>query len=156
MFEEISIVKLSKAQCVHHKQALVALYFDNVKSCSFTASFSYGDAESKIDKLIEYVGNGTALVFGCIDGIGTLVGFIWAYSAVFREEERMYISVVQIDDAYRGHGLGTQLLKAAEAEARSAGLPALYIHTEAHNQGAIRLYEREGYVLERVQLRKQV
>ena len=34
------------------------------------------------------------------------------------------------------------------------GVPALYIHAEADNAGAIRLYEREGYRMERVQLRK--
>lgn len=155
MYEKISVVKLSKELCIRYKQPLVSLYFDNVKSCSLTTSFLYSDAELKIAELIEYVGNGSALVFGCVDK-GELVGFIWAYTVVFREEIRMYVSVVQVDAAYRGHGLGTNLLKAIENEARTAGLPALFIHSEANNQGAIRLYEREGYVMERVQLRKPI
>ncbi|PKM71550.1 MAG: hypothetical protein CVU91_13265 [Firmicutes bacterium HGW-Firmicutes-16] len=156
MSEKVSVIKLSKEQCAHHKQALAFLYLDNVKSCSFTTSFSYSDAEDKIAELIEYVDNNSAIVFGCVDDKGKLVGFIWAYSVIFREENRMYVSVVQIDDAYRGRGLGTKLLNAVENEARIDGLPALYIHTEAYNQGAIRLYEREGYVMERVQLRKPI
>ncbi|MFB0919929.1 MAG: GNAT family N-acetyltransferase [Oscillospiraceae bacterium] len=156
MPETISIVKLSKEQGVQHKQALAALYFDNVKSCSFTASFSYSDAESKVDELIEYIGNDSAVVFGCVDEKDKLIGFIWAYNVVFREENRMYVSVVQIDAAYRGYGLGTKLLNAVENEARKESLLALYIHAEAYNQGAIRLYEREGYVPERVQLRKPI
>lgn len=156
MSNTVSVVKLSKEQCANHKQTLAFLYFDNVKSCSFTTTFSYSDAEGKIVELIKHVGNDSAIVFGCIDDRGELVGFIWAYRVAFREESRMYVSVVQINDAYRGNGLGTKLLNAVENEARIAMLPALYIHTEAHNQGAIRLYEREGYVLERVQLRKPI
>jgi len=154
--ETIGIVKFSKEQCNHHKQALAFLYLNNVKSCSFTTSFSYSDAESKIAELIEYVGNDSAIVFGCLDYKNKLVGFIWAYRVVFREENRMYVSVIQIDDAYRGCGLGTKLLNAVENEARTVNLPALYIHTEAYNEGAIRLYEHEGYVIERVQLRKPI
>lgn len=156
MHETVSVIKLSKEQCANHKQALALLYFDNVKACSFTTSFSYSDAESKIVELIEYVGNDLAIVFGCVDDKGKLVGFIWAYCVAFREENRMYVSVIQIDNAYRGCGLGTKLLNSIESEARIAGLPALFIHTEAYNQGAIRLYEREGYVIERVQLRKPI
>ncbi len=156
MSETVSIVKLSKEQCVQYKQALAFLYFDNVKTCSFTTSFSFSDADSKIVELIEHVGNNSAVVFGCVDDKDKLVGFIWAYSVVFREENRMYVSVVQIDNAFRGRGLGTKLLNEVENEARKASLPALYIHTEANNQGAIKLYEREGYVMERVQLRKQL
>lgn len=155
MSESVSIDKLSKDQCARHKQELSFLYFNNVKSCSYTTSFTFSDAEERIDELIEYVANNSAIVFGCYDR-GILIGFIWAYSVVFREEHRMYVSVIQIDDAYRGRGLGTRLLKAVENEARILGLPALYIHAEAKNFGAIRLYEREGYVLERVQLRRQI
>lgn len=156
MSETVSVINLSKEQCVHYKQALTFLYFNNVKTCSFTTSFSYSDAESKIVELIEYVGNDSAIAFGCVDDKDKLVGFIWAYSVVFRGENRMYVSVIQIDDAYRGRGLGTKLLNAVENKARIASLPALYIHAEAYNQGAIRLYEREGYVMERVQLRKPI
>lgn len=155
MSESVSVVKLSKNQCVKHKQELSFLYFNNVKTCSYTTTFTYSDAERKIDELIEYISSNSAIVFGCEDR-GILVGFIWAYSVVFRKENRMYVSVIQIDDAYRGRGLGTKLLKAVENEARFLGLPALYIHAEANNLGAIRLYEREGYVLERVQLRKPI
>jgi ribosomal protein S18 acetylase RimI-like enzyme len=38
--------------------------------------------------------------------------------------------------------------------ARSKGYGALYIHAEGNNEGAIRLYQNEGYEIERVQLRK--
>jgi ribosomal protein S18 acetylase RimI-like enzyme len=35
-------------------------------------------------------------------------------------------------------------------------LPALYLHAEATNPDAIRLYESIGYKTERIQLRKEI
>ncbi len=156
MFEKIDVVRLSKEQCEYFRQALASLYFDNVRSHSYTTSFAFSDAEDKTSEMINYVGRDSAVVFGGIDESGKLVGFIWAYSSAFRDEPRLYISAIQVDAACRGRGLGTKLLRAVEEEAGNMKLTALYIHAEAHNKDAIKLYEREGYLPERVQLRKSV
>ena len=61
-----------------------------------------------------------------------------------------------MDEAYRNRGIGKQLLSAVENLAKELGYKALYIHAEGNNDGAIRLYQNEGYAIERVQLRKQL
>jgi ribosomal protein S18 acetylase RimI-like enzyme len=38
--------------------------------------------------------------------------------------------------------------------ARKLGYGAIYLHAEGNNEGAIRLYESEGFEKERIQLRK--
>jgi len=152
----ISVVRFLKPECEKYKDVLSRLYFDNVRTCDYTESFSESDSARKIAEMTGYVEKDHAIVFGCITNTGNLAGFIWAYRHAFRDEERMYVSVVQVSKEFRNLGLGSKLLEAVEQEARCLGLPAIFIHTEAHNKGAIRLYEREGYVLERVQMRKQL
>lgn len=146
-------VLLNRDQCVQYKTRLAGFYYSNIRSCSCLDGFSYGDAESKIDGMIEHVADGSAMVFGMFDGTD-LIGYVWAYEHPFREEARVYVSEIHVDEAYRNRGVGKQLLQAVERVAKERGIGALYIHAEGDNEGAIRLYGKEGFVVERVQLRK--
>lgn len=52
--------------------------------------------------------------------------------------------------AWRGRGLGTALLRQVQIQTRRSGLPKTWLHVEAHNIAAARLYERLGFrVVER-------
>lgn len=144
---------LDGGQCMKYKERLSEFYYQNIGACSCMNGFSYEDAELKIESLIEHVSNGSAVVYGVFDR-EDLIGYVWAYEHPFREEVRMYISEIHVDERYRGRGVGKQLLAAVENMARNRGYHALYIHAEGNNDGAIRLYQNEGYVIERVQLRK--
>ena len=132
---------------------LTEYYFRNSRDCSCLEHFTVQEAEAKIRSMIAHMADGSAIVYGVFDGTA-LLGYLWAYEVQFREERRIYISEVHVDERLRGKGFGTLLLEAAEAEAKERGIRALYIHTEANNAGAIRLYERFGFQMERVQLRK--
>ena len=54
---------------------------------------------------------------------------------------------IAVDEEWRGHGIGTALMDAAEAWARSRGLDALELDVADPNGHARRLYERLGYGL---------
>lgn len=146
-------IPLSHELCLKYKNRLTEFYYSNIKACSYMDNFSYNAAESKIEGMIEHVMNDSAFVFGVFDK-ELLVGFVWAYKHPFREEERMYINEIRVDELYRGRNVGKQLLSTVEDLARKQGLGAVYLHTEGDNDGAIRLYEKAGYELERVQFRK--
>lgn len=149
-----NIQRLSADDCHRYRKQLQSFYHSNVLNCSYMSSFTYDDCGIKIDSLISHVADDTAVVYGYIVN-GELEGYIWAYEHPFRDERRMYVSELFVDQTYRG-GIGKSLLKAVEREALARGLPSLYIHAEAENTGAIRLYQREGYEPERVQLRKPI
>ena len=149
----MEIKKLSAEVAEKNFSTLTDYYYKNSKACSCMESFAIEDAEAKIKSMIDHIADGSAIVYGCLDG-DELLGYIWAYRISFRDEDRVYVSEVHVSEKCRGQGMGHLLLCAVEAEAREMGVPALYIHTEADNAGAIRLYEREGYCMERVQLRK--
>lgn len=147
--------KMSYDDCIKAKDTLVDFYMKNIASCSFLPSFTKEDAVNKINSLIEYVQRDMAFVFGCyIDG--QLCAFLWAYEHYYREEKRIYISEIHVNKEYRSRGIGKSLLDAVEIEGRNLGYSAMYIHTEGDNKGALNLYEKNGYIIERYQLRKEI
>jgi aminoglycoside 6'-N-acetyltransferase len=52
---------------------------------------------------------------------------------------------IAVDPAWRGRGVGTALLQAAESWARERGATRMSLGLDAFNTGARRLYERVGY-----------
>lgn len=153
---EYRIIRFGKTECHCYYASLLQLFVDNVHAHAYMDSYSDEDGREKIQEMVKYVESNMAVVFGCVNGNDDLIGFVWAYEHSFREEKRMYISVLQVQESYRGRGIGTALLSSVEEEARQAGLSSVYIHTEAYNQGAVRLYMREGFEMERLQLRKSI
>lgn len=151
----MEIKTLSAELAEKHFETLTEFYSINSRACSCMESFTREDAEAKIKSMVAHITGGSAIVFGSFEG-EKLVGYIWAYEIKFRDEDRVYVSEIHVAEKWRGRGIGHLLLAAVEDIARERGIPALYIHTEADNAGAIRLYEREGYCMERVQLRKSL
>lgn len=65
----------------------------------------------------------------------------------------LYISAVAVFDQYRGQGIGSKLLSAAQRRAASMRLPRLSLICFEGNRNAMRLYQRLGY---REQDRRQI
>lgn len=59
-----------------------------------------------------------------------------------------YIQTLEVLPAGRGRGIGGALLDALENSARDAGAKSVWLHVEATNAAAIRLYESHGFRLE--------
>lgn len=70
-----------------------------------------------------------------------LVGSLWLGD----RDGDLFIYDIMIDEAHRGRGHGTAAMRAVEELARKRGMAAIGLSVFAHNEGAIRLYERLGY-----------
>ncbi|UNK72084.1 GNAT family N-acetyltransferase [Microbacterium sp. H1-D42] len=70
------------------------------------------------------------------------VGILW----VHLQAERAFIYDIEMREEARGRGYGTQALRAAAAHAREAGRELIALNVFGQNEGARRLYTREGYV----------
>lgn len=69
---------------------------------------------------------------------------------VYREpEEYIYLDDLSVTERYRGRGIGTRLIREAEAYARKIGIRRIIFHVEKRNTSAYRLYERLGYSIHR-------
>lgn len=56
------------------------------------------------------------------------------------------VDSLAVDPSYRGLGIGTALMQRAEEKARSMGKRTMALGVIGENEGAMRLYERLGYV----------
>jgi ribosomal protein S18 acetylase RimI-like enzyme len=61
-----------------------------------------------------------------------------------------YVAQVAVSNEMRGQGIGTELLKTAEQYAKNRGAHRLELEVFQKNTGAIKLYERLGYLAEGV------
>jgi len=99
-----------------------------------TGSFTLVAAEENVEPL----GHGSAPERG-------IVGFIVAEG---RRNKGHIITIDVIVEARRA-GVGSALLRAAEARLLVAGVAAVGLETPVNNDAAIRFYKREGYFVEK-------
>ena len=78
-------------------------------------------------------------------------GFMGYVSLVFPRFRKLqgnaYLTIA-VKDSCRGRGIGTLLMKSAEEFARERGARRIELDVLSKNKGAVRLYERLGYVTE--------
>lgn len=60
-------------------------------------------------------------------------------------ESAAYIETLEAHPAWRRRGIGAGLLLRVEDSARAAGAHIIWLHVDAENSAAIRLYERHSY-----------
>jgi ribosomal protein S18 acetylase RimI-like enzyme len=72
------------------------------------------------------------------------VGIVeWAGPA---DDRYAYIQTLEVAPEYRRRGIARELLTRLEQPARSAGAAAIWLHVDAENAPAIRLYQLHGYI----------
>lgn len=76
---------------------------------------------------------------------GCLQGFAIADWSEGRSGVAAYMQTIEVAPESRGRGVGGALLGCIEDSARHAGARLLWLHVDAKNGGAIRLYEKRGY-----------
>jgi ribosomal protein S18 acetylase RimI-like enzyme len=72
------------------------------------------------------------------------------------QEDQAFVAYMAVESALRRRGIGTALMHAAQDEAHRLGLPHLSLMVTAENEPARRMYEREGFVEERILMTKAV
>jgi ribosomal protein S18 acetylase RimI-like enzyme len=79
---------------------------------------------------------------------GRMCGFAIAEWTAQAGQIAAYIQTIEVAPDWRGQGVGGELLGRIEASARAAGAKPIWLHVDAENAAAIRLYEANGYRIE--------
>jgi ribosomal-protein-alanine N-acetyltransferase len=80
---------------------------------------------------------------------GRMAGFAIVEWTREPDEIIAYIQTLEVAPEQRGRGVGGELLLRIEGSARAAGAQAMWLHVDAENEDAIRLYQAHGYLCER-------
>lgn len=102
-------------------------------------------AKTDLDQMAEKV-----LRLGAVfaaEASGEMAGVVTGYANNL-ETRAGYIAVLGIASSYRSAGLGGRLVQAFREEARSAGMERITLFTHQENYGAIRFYQRQGFVID--------
>ena len=81
-------------------------------------------------------------------GDGQMAGFAIVEWEQETNETIAYIQTLEVAPQERGAGVGGELLRRIEGSARKVGAQEIWLHVDAENGAAIRLYERHGYRFE--------
>ena len=76
---------------------------------------------------------------------GAKVGGLW-YMVVEEDRKRqVFVVDIQIYEAYRRHGYGSQAFLAMEEKTKALGISTISLHVFKHNHSARAMYEKLGY-----------
>ena len=100
--------------------------------------------------------HGTEVILIAVDAAGSRLGFVFAVVTTDPLSGRAqgHISDIVVAPEAQGLGVGQRLLAAAEVWASARGCGSLTLHVFPDNTRARVLYERQGYALEWLRLRK--
>ncbi len=79
---------------------------------------------------------------------GRLMGFAIVDWREGKQGVTAYIQTIEVAPEERSRGVGRELLSRIEGSVRDAGAGLIWLHVEATNAEAIRLYESQGYLCE--------
>ena len=84
------------------------------------------------------------------------VGSLWIGAVPGSPPEHWWVWSIEIDEPFRGRGLGRAAMELAEQEARRGGARLLGLNVFGHNTVARSLYESLGYETTSLQMIKQL
>lgn len=122
-----------------------------------------GFAELSLQETLDNVKKYNGKIWIAQDGdtvAGYVVGVIWNQS----EQNKLEIGPhklgevidLYLEEAYRGKGLGSQLLEKAEAYFKDSGCDSMWVSLFAPNENAHKLYKKFGFVDREVGMLKQI
>lgn len=97
---------------------------------------------------IEDAVSGGDLLLAAVEDEAEIVGYIWAERGKLNRILHTAYIVVGIREAYRHQGIGTEFFKRLDEWARGNCIVRLELTVECANTAAIRLYEKNGFVVE--------
>ncbi len=93
---------------------------------------------------------------------GSVIGMVELWRKRPRDPDSARIPRIHVDlglavaPAWRGRGVGTALMRAAEDWAGAHGAERMTLDLDAANEGALRLYERLGYTVHALEMDKPI
>jgi ribosomal protein S18 acetylase RimI-like enzyme len=75
---------------------------------------------------------------------GIRIGMLWLHIPL-GDSNRAFVYNLEVEQSYRGQGLGRAVMLAAEDYARSHGVHTMGLHVFGHNEAAMHLYNALGY-----------
>lgn len=151
----MEIKRISIEVYMDRKEEIIKFIYQSMNFGCAVEWYTMEEARAKCKQLKKYIEEGSAISFISVEN-GETNGFIWAYPYPDRgDTDRVYISIIYVDEKSRGTSLGKHLIEAVQNESMKRGYKKLWLHTKGTNHGSIGFYERIGFNRERIQYVKR-
>lgn len=130
---------------LHH--AIADYAQEKVKAGTWEEKEALDRSREDFDKLLPQGKNSRDhYLFNIVDhDLNQKIGYFWL-NIRDKKGKEAFIYDFFINESYRGKGYGTQTMLAAEKEAKKLGVRKISLHVFGHNQIAIELYKKVGYL----------
>lgn len=119
---------------------------EGARNGGWSSSEALARAEEQFQSLLpQGLGTPDHYFYSLVAG-GSPVGVLWINTRGEGGQRHTFIYDIRVDDAYQGRGYGTQAIERLREVAAKQGAHSIRLHVFGHNQGAIRLYEKLGFV----------
>ncbi|MCY9190505.1 GNAT family N-acetyltransferase [Bacillus sp. FSL R5-0560] len=129
----------------------------NIASGTWTEKEAIEKSEQAYEKMIPDGRNSSNHTFWNITNEqGERIGWLWLYADPLHPQKEAFIYSFGLYEAYRGKGLAQLALQTLDGRAREMGVERLALHVFAHNETAVHLYQKMGYIMTNIKMRRQL
>ncbi|MFS0664940.1 GNAT family N-acetyltransferase [Bacillus mojavensis] len=129
----------------------------NIASGTWTEKEAIEKSEQAYEKMIPDGRNSSNHNFWNITNEqGERIGWLWLYADPLHPQKEAFIYSFGLYEAYRGKGLAQLALQTLDGRAREMGVERLALHVFAHNETAVHLYQKMGYIMTNIKMRRQL
>lgn len=93
-------------------------------------------------------------LFALVNESQQKVGILWFAMRENREQRTAFVYEVQIDEAFRRHGYGSEAFHDLENKVRALGGNRISLHVFGNNHAAQKMYKKLGYEMTNVLMAK--
>ncbi|NLC89074.1 MAG: GNAT family N-acetyltransferase [Clostridiaceae bacterium] len=156
MMNEISYADISRQEIDQYEDSIKEMLAEN------TYTFHYPEKEvdpeyidQKYQQLKEHLDTENTFFLSAQQD-RQIIGYIWVYKRPFLNYSRLIINSFFVSEDYRGFGIGTSLMKQAEALAVRLDCAEISTHFALVNQGARDFYKAYEFEEKRIEVVKKV
>jgi ribosomal protein S18 acetylase RimI-like enzyme len=152
----IRLVPMTEPELTSRLSQMWVAYAESLLDAGFTSDEAAANVERNRRSLFtDGHPNADQYLFDVFDD-GTRIGALWLAEETAAGRGGWYIYDVEIDEEYRGRGLGRATMRAAEDFARDHGGVRLGLNVFGPNEVARRLYESMDYRITAIGMRKDL
>ncbi|HEX6150438.1 GNAT family N-acetyltransferase [Nocardioides sp.] len=143
--DRAQVTPMTEQEVTDYRAAAVASYARSREEAGESAELARKTSEASFDALLPGGRPGEGQHLFTVRHAGERAGVLWVCR---RWPTQAWVYDVEVDPAWRGHGLGAAAMVHAARWTRAAGLPWLGLNVFGPNAHARSLYERLGYAVE--------
>lgn len=151
----ISLKLLTKQDILLYKNQIINLLKQSIIINFSEMNCLDDNANMRYKNMQFFIEEGSAIIIGAIDERKELSGFLWAYERTNIIQE-LFITELVITENQRSKGIGRLLINQLTDIAKDKKISKIGLTATYDNTGAMNFYSNNGFITERVFLRKDI